>query len=44
MTKIRDVMIDLNPWWKGAFRLEYYEREIYKQIQTFMIKIIRWGR
>jgi hypothetical protein len=26
MIKISDVMIDLNPWWKEEFTLEYHEK------------------
>jgi predicted AAA+ superfamily ATPase len=29
-------MIDLNPWWKEPFSLEYHEREIYPHLQKFM--------
>jgi predicted AAA+ superfamily ATPase len=36
MTQIREVIIDLNPWWKEPFSIEYYEREIYGQILKFM--------
>ena len=33
MSKIKDVLRDLNPWWKEEFRLEYKQREIYNQIK-----------
>ena len=36
MTQIKDIMIDLNPWWKEPFSLEYHEREIYPHLQKFM--------
>lgn len=36
MTKIRDVLIELNPWWKGKFTLDYKDREIHRQIQKFL--------
>ncbi len=36
MTQIKDALIDFNPWWKGAFTLEYHERELYGQVQKFM--------
>lgn len=36
MTKISDLMVDLNPWWKEDFSLSYYEREIYGQLSKFM--------
>lgn len=36
MAKIKEVMIELNPWWKGEFKIEFKEREVCKQIQKFM--------
>lgn len=36
MAKIRDVLIELNPWWKEEFGIEFKDREIYRQIQRFM--------
>lgn len=36
MTQIKDIMIDLNPWWKEPFSLEYHEREIYANLQKFI--------
>ena len=33
MPKIKDVLRDLNPWWKEEFRIEYKQREIYNQIK-----------
>ncbi len=36
MTKIKDVLWDLNPWWKEEVKIEYKHREIYKQIKKFM--------
>nr|AAU83459.1 conserved hypothetical protein [uncultured archaeon GZfos28G7] len=36
MAKIKDVLRDLNPWWKGKFEIEYKQREIYEQIEKFM--------
>ncbi|RLI91742.1 MAG: ATP-binding protein, partial [Candidatus Altiarchaeales archaeon] len=36
MTTIKEALKDSNPWWKGKFRLEFKEREIYKQIQKFL--------
>lgn len=36
MAKIKDVLQDLNPWWKGEFKIEFKEREVYKKIQKFM--------
>lgn len=36
MAKIKDILIELNPWWKEKFTVEYKDREIYRQIQKFM--------
>jgi predicted AAA+ superfamily ATPase len=36
MAKIKDALQDLNPWWKSEFRIEFKEREIYKQLQKYM--------
>lgn len=36
MTSTRDVLVELNPWWKGGFDLEYKEREIYAEIRDFL--------
>jgi hypothetical protein len=36
MAKIRDALVDLNPWWKGEFSLEYRDREVYREIQKFI--------
>lgn len=36
MAKIKDILIELNPWWKEKFTIEYKDREIYRQIQKFM--------
>ncbi|QLJ53486.1 MAG: hypothetical protein Sv326_1311 [Candidatus Fermentimicrarchaeum limneticum] len=36
MTQIKEELIDSNPWWKGEFRLDYKEREAYKQISKFI--------
>jgi len=36
MAKIKEVLQDLNPWWKNEFEPEFKEREIYKQILRFM--------
>lgn len=36
MAKIKEVLQDLNPWWKEEFKIEFKEREVYKQIQKFM--------
>jgi len=36
MTYISEVLVDVNPWWKAEFRLEYKEREIYKKFEEFI--------
>ena len=36
MAKIRDVLKLSNPWWTENFKVEFKEREIYKEIQKFM--------
>ena len=36
MTKIKDLLVDFNPWWTGEFKVEFKEREIYKKIKKFM--------
>jgi len=37
MSRIREVLVELNPWWKGEFSLEYREREVYGEIQKFAL-------
>jgi predicted AAA+ superfamily ATPase len=36
MAKVRDVLVEQNPWWKGEFSLEYKDREIYGDIRKFV--------
>lgn len=36
MAKIADTLVELNPWWKRIFAIEYHPREIYEQIQKFL--------
>jgi predicted AAA+ superfamily ATPase len=36
MANIREALVELNPWWKGDFELEYREREIYSEIKNFL--------
>lgn len=36
MAQIREVISELNPWWKGKISMQYKEREIYYEIQKFM--------
>jgi predicted AAA+ superfamily ATPase len=37
MSRIREVLVELNPWWKGEFSLEYRDREVYGKIQKFAL-------
>ena len=36
MTRIRDTLVELNPWWKEEFSLEYRNRDVYREIQKFL--------
>ncbi len=36
MAKLREILVELNPWWKGSFSVDYRERELYGEIQRFM--------
>ncbi|MCK5476682.1 MAG: ATP-binding protein [Candidatus Aenigmarchaeota archaeon] len=36
MTQIKEILQDLNPWWKEDFKLDFKNREIYAQIQKYM--------
>lgn len=37
MPEIRDLLVDLNPWWQGDYRLEgYRERELRAEVAPFM--------
>ena len=36
MTRIRDALVELNPWWKEEVSLEYRDREVYREIQKFL--------
>jgi predicted AAA+ superfamily ATPase len=36
MPRIRDVLVDLNPWWKGNFTVDYKDRRIYGEIRKFL--------
>jgi hypothetical protein len=36
MTQIEDALRDSNPWWKAAFKTEYRERDVYRQIRKFL--------
>ena len=34
--QIKDVLIDVNPWWKGSFSISFKERQVYKELQKYM--------
>ncbi len=36
MAEIKQALIDFNPWWIKDFRIEYKDRDIYKNIQKFI--------
>jgi len=36
MTQIKEYLLEMNPWWKEEFKLDYKEREIYKQIKKYI--------
>ncbi|CAG0977261.1 hypothetical protein METP3_01861 [Methanosarcinales archaeon] len=36
MTQIRDALIESNRWWKEDYEIEYYERDIYKEISKYI--------
>ncbi|MBI2105479.1 ATP-binding protein [Candidatus Woesearchaeota archaeon] len=36
MAQIREILQDMNPWWKGEFNVEFNERELHKTIQKYL--------
>lgn len=36
MTQIRDALLDFNPWWKGETRIEFRERDVYREVQKYI--------
>jgi len=36
MPKIKDALVDFNPWWKAPHEIEFKERDVYGKIQKFM--------
>ena len=36
MTQIKEVLQDMNPWWKKEFTLEFKERELHKKIEKYL--------
>jgi predicted AAA+ superfamily ATPase len=37
MSRIQEALVELNPWWKRQFSLEYRERQVYDEIQKFVL-------
>ncbi len=35
MAQIKEVLMDLNPWWKGKFSIYFKERKLYKELEKF---------
>jgi len=40
MTRIRDALVELNPWWKEEFSLEYRDREEVREIGKRIILVV----
>ncbi len=36
MTSIREALVELNPWWKGPFSVEFKNRTVYSRIRRFL--------
>ncbi len=36
MAEIKESLKDFNPWWQNEFKLEFKEREIYKEVKKFL--------
>lgn len=36
MTEIKDALLDVNPWWRGEFTVEFKERELHSQIRKYL--------
>lgn len=36
MATIKEALRDANPWWEKRFKLEFKDRELYKQLQKFL--------
>ena len=36
MAQIKDVLPDMNPWWKEKFEVEFNERELHKKMQKYL--------
>ncbi len=36
MAQIKEALLGFNPWWKGEFKAEFKERELYSKIQKFL--------
>ncbi len=36
MPQIKDVLVELNPWWKQPFTVAFKEREVYAQVEKYL--------
>src|SRR3989344_5985876 len=36
MAQIKDVLPDMNSWWKEKFEVEFNERELHKKVQKYL--------
>jgi predicted AAA+ superfamily ATPase len=36
MAKIKEILLDLNPWWKREFKIDFKRREVYEKIKKIM--------
>ena len=36
MSRIEDALVELNPWWKGGFSLDYRPREVYGRMRGLL--------
>ena len=36
MAQIKDVLQDMNPWWKEKFEIEFNERNLRKRVQKYL--------
>src|SRR5881296_2197149 len=36
MPQIKDALIELNPWWKGGWAVDYKDRDMYRDLRKFL--------
>jgi uncharacterized protein len=36
MVQIKELLVEMNPWWKAKTELDFKERDVYRQLQKFM--------